>query len=133
MSQQLEPVPVASWLTPAVGHALIVLTMLVRLVVFMPRQKRQLDDYNMALPVFSQWVIAVSMWLSLYWYVLIVPVLLLLVVNAVILSRLGGLRRRPGWLWTWGVGGALLSLWVVFELAYLLPLMKLYEALGREP
>src|SRR5437868_15445306 len=111
MSQQQQPVPVTSWLAPALGHALIVFGMLVRLVVFMPRQKRQLDEYNMALPTFSQWVIAVSMWLSHYWYVLVVPVLLLLVVNAVILAKLGGLRRRPGWLWTWGAGGALLSLW----------------------
>lgn len=133
MSQQREPVSVTSWLTPALGHALIVMAMLVRLVVFMPRQKRLLDEYNMALPAFSDVVIIVSMWLSYYWYAILIPVVLLLVLNAVILWRLGGLRRRPGWLWTWGVGGALLSLWAVFELAYLLPMMKLYEALGREP
>ena len=133
MSQQQQPVPTASWLTPALGHAVLVFGMLVRIVVFMPRQKRQLDEYNMALPVFSQWVIAVSMWASLYWYVLVVTVLPLLVVNAVSLAKLGGLRRRPGWLWTWGVGGALLSLWVILELGYLIPMMRLAEGLGREP
>jgi len=133
MSQQQQPVPVTSWLLPTLGHALIAFGMLVRLVVFMPRQKRVLDEYNLALPTFSQWAIAVSTWASAYWYILAVALLLLLVINAVILYKLGGLRRRPGWLWTWGVGGALLSLWVILELGYLIPMMRLAEGLGREP
>src|SRR5262249_33123716 len=133
MNPEREPVPVSEWLTPALAHAAILGGILVRLVVYGPRQERSFKEFAVALPAYSQWVIGLSTWLLNYWWVVAVPLLAVVVVNGVVLWKLGGWRRRPGWLWTWGVAGSLFSLWVAIELGFLLPMLKMAEGLEREP
>jgi len=133
MSRDREPVPLASWLTPAAAHAAILGGMLVRLAVYGPVQAESFRELHVALPAFSQAVIGVSTWLSHYWWVAGMPVLTLVVANAVVLWRLGGWRARLGRLWAWGVSGSLFSLWVAVEMGFLLPMLKMAEGLDREP
>ena len=130
MSQQPQAAR-TSWLLPAAAHALILGGMLGRLVVSGPRYRKTFMEYNMDLPALTNLVNAVSSWLSLYWYVAVIFAVGLIVADALLLVRLGGLPTRRGRLWAWGVAGSLLSLWVAAELAWLIPMMKLLEALDR--
>jgi hypothetical protein len=131
MSETHRPASVLSWLIPALGHGTLLVAMLVRLAVAGPRYDRTFRDFHLKLPILSEWVIGASLWLAKYWYVLVPPVLGLIVVNALVLFLLGGWGRRAGWLWTWGIAGAVLCVWIVVELAFLLALSKLNEGLER--
>src|SRR5262249_13340549 len=133
MNRDREPGPVNEWMAPAGAHALILGGILFRLMVGGQRNDRAFKGFNMALPEYTVWILGLSTWLVHYWWVAALPLLGLVVANGVVLWRLGGWRRRPGWLWTWGVAGSLFSLWVAIELGFLLPMLKLAEGLEREP
>jgi type II secretory pathway component PulF len=131
MTTQREPVSVTSWLLPTLAHSLILLGMLARLVYSVPHYQKTFADFNMALPSYTVWVLDLSRWLVLYWYVAVVPVFGLIAADAFLLWRMGGWRARSGCRWAWGVMGSLLSLWVLIELALWLPMMKLLDELKQ--
>jgi hypothetical protein len=127
MSEQREPVPASSWLTPALLHAAIVAGLFRRLIVSMPEDRRELDRWHAAIPFVTQLVFGLSEWMVHYWWAAAGPAAVLLALDAILLWRMGGWKRRAAWLWTWGAAGSLLTFWAACELAVLLAMRKASE------
>ena len=114
-------------------HAALVLGLLVYMVAYVPVAKRTFDEFGLTLSWSAQSVIRASDWLADYWWLLALPMPLVLAADFAALLLLGG---RPGRRWMrfgWMAGGAavLAAAIVVAVLPVLCTLTKLSDGLSR--
>jgi hypothetical protein len=114
-------------------HALLASPVLVYLLVFVPRYRSILADFDMQLPLATILVVDIADFLKSFWF--FVPFLLigLFAVDFGVLYLLR--RRRPPrlLLWTWFILGGLLLIgcFAVALLAMQLPMLELMDGLSK--
>jgi hypothetical protein len=125
----------ALWLSGILAalHAFLWITLAFVMIFVVNRFHRQFRDFGMELPAISQFVMAASDWFINYWYLflLVLPPLLLLEATGLLLLRLNPMTKPLGIVWA-GIttllpciafGLVLVGLW--------LPWMKLQEGLSK--
>jgi type II secretory pathway component PulF len=117
----------------ALFHGTLWFACLFLLLFRAPVVTRTFRDYNMRLPAATEYVLDAGRFASLYWYVLVPILVVLMLVDVAVLYRLG----RPTWVrvvrevWS-GLSVALpavLFVWAVLTLN--MPAIKLVETLGH--
>jgi type II secretory pathway component PulF len=118
-----------------VFHTTLGFVLVLSLIVWTPRFEKIFKELNIRLPSLTERVMAVSRWMSSYWYVVIFPLGLLFAGNVLILYLL---RRYPGsrrlglhWFWFIAVTLLLLLAGGTVAVAIWLPKMKLMEGLRK--
>jgi type II secretory pathway component PulF len=116
-----------------VVHGLVGLAVCLFLLFVVPGYKRTLADFQMRVPAFTEWVIAVSDWLGHYLYVMPPFVLIVLVVDAAALFLLRWKRQTRPLSWVWFMVVLLLPLtaWLLGWWGVWLANLKLQEGLSR--
>jgi type II secretory pathway component PulF len=116
-----------------ITHGLLGMALLLVMVFILPGYKREFGYFQMKLPLFTERVVAVSDWLSAYWYVVVFAAFPLLAVDGAIVFL--SWRRRGtrilGVLWVILVIALWLLVMTAVALAIGLPYLKLQESLSR--
>jgi type II secretory pathway component PulF len=80
-------------------HGLLGLAIVLALVWFVPEYKREFRDHQMALPFLTVWLVEVSDWFVVYWYVVGVAALPFLALDGAIVFCSWKQKRMLGVLW----------------------------------
>jgi type II secretory pathway component PulF len=125
------PVSARAWIYPTAIHGILGLMVLTRLLVAQPRYQRIFQEFNLLLPHATEAFLSLGEWVQSEGVFCIALAALLLVVDAVVLWLLGGWERCEGQAWFFGVLILLVGTWLVMEVSFFLPYLKLQEALSR--
>jgi hypothetical protein len=114
-------------------HAILLSPLVIFLLLMVPRYEKTFRDFNMKLPVHTEWVLSASRWAGDYypWFLGLFVAFLAWDAAILFLLRQGLRNTRSSWVWFGLVTFGAVIILVGAIMAMLLPLAKLLEGLSK--